>query len=178
MSEFTHLNKQGEASMVDVADKPVTNRVARAEALLRMAPATLTALEAQSLAKGDVLAVARIAGIQGAKQTSALIPLCHPLMLSKVAVEFELLPPNALRISTMCRVTGSTGVEMEALTAASVAALTVYDMCKAIDRAMVIETVQLVEKTGGQRGSFLRERDVPEHETTVGGEGTQEAQSQ
>lgn len=160
MSEFTHLNKQGEASMVDVADKPITHRIARAEAWLRMAPATLTALEEQTLAKGDVLAVARIAGIQAAKQTSALIPLCHPLMLSKVAVDFELQAPDALRVSTLCRVTGSTGVEMEALTAASVAALTVYDMCKAIDRAMVIEKVQLVEKTGGQRGEFLRERDV------------------
>lgn len=160
MSDFTHLNKQGEASMVDVADKPVTHRIARAEAILRMAPETLTALTEQSLAKGDVLAVARVAGIQGAKQTSALIPLCHPLMLSKVGVEFKLEPPDALRIETLARVNGTTGVEMEALTAASVAALTVYDMCKAIDRAMVIETVQLVEKTGGQRGEFLRERDV------------------
>lgn len=156
MSEFTHLNKQGEATMVDVADKPVTHRTARAEAILRMAPETLTALTEQSLAKGDVLAVARIAGIQGAKQTSALIPLCHPLMLSKVGVEFELKPPNALRIETYCRMSGTTGVEMEALTAASISALTVYDMCKAIDRAMVIETIQLLEKTGGQRGDFLR----------------------
>ncbi len=157
--------------MVDVADKPATNRIARAEALLRMAPATLRALEDLSLAKGDVLAVARIAGIQGAKQTSALIPLCHPLMLSKVAVEFELRPPDALLISTLCRVTGPTGVEMEALTAASVAALTVYDMCKAIDRAMVIERVQLVEKTGGQRGEFLREPDAPEHHPDGAGSG-------
>ncbi len=147
--------------MVDVADKPVTDRTARAEAWLRMAPATLNALAEQSLAKGDVLAVARIAGIQGAKQTSALIPLCHPLALSKVRVDFELHQPDRLHISTLCRVTGTTGVEMEALTAASVAALTVYDMCKALDRAMVVETVQLTEKTGGQRGSFVRERDVP-----------------
>jgi len=161
MSEFTHLNKQGEASRVDVADKPVTSRIARAEALLRMAPDTLNALQEQTLAKGDVLAVARIAGIQGAKQTSALIPLCHPLMLTKVAVDFALEPPDALRIATLCRVSGTTGVEMEALTAASIAALTVYDMCKAIDRAMVIEKVQLIEKSGGQRGSFVRERDVP-----------------
>lgn len=146
--------------MVDVAEKPVTDRTARAEALLRMAPETLTALQDQTLAKGDVLAVARIAGIQGAKQTSALIPLCHPLMLSKVAVDFELLPPDALKISTLCRVSGTTGVEMEALTAASVAALTVYDMCKAIDRAMVIESVQLMQKTGGQRGEFVREPDA------------------
>ena len=160
MSEFTHLNQQGEASMVDVADKPVTDRVARAESVLLMAPETLVALQEQSLAKGDVLAVARIAGIQGAKQTSALIPLCHPLMLTKVAVEFEFLAPDRLRILTMCRVSGSTGVEMEALTAASVAALTVYDMCKAIDRAMVIEKTQLIAKSGGQRGDFLRERDV------------------
>lgn len=146
--------------MVDVADKPVTDRTARAEAWLHMAPATLSALTEASLAKGDVLAVARIAGIQGAKQTSTLIPLCHPLALTKVQVDFELLAPDRLHISTLCRVSGTTGVEMEALTAASIAALTVYDMCKAIDRAMVIESVQLVEKTGGQRGSFLRERDV------------------
>ncbi len=125
-----------------------------------MAPETLSALTEQSLAKGDVLAVARIAGIQGAKQTATLIPLCHPLALSKVQVDFELVPPQRLHITTLCRVSGSTGVEMEALTAASVAALTVYDMCKAIDRAMVIERVQLVEKTGGQRGAFLRNRDV------------------
>jgi len=148
--------------MVDVADKPVTDRTACAEAWLRMAPATLNALSEQSLAKGDVLAVARIAGIQGAKQTSTLIPLCHPLALSKVQVDFELQAPDRLHVSTLCRVTGSTGVEMEALTAASVAALTVYDMCKAIDRAMVIETVQLTAKTGGQRGSFNRDRDVPD----------------
>lgn len=160
MSDFTHINERGEASMVDVADKPVTDRIARAEARLRMAPATMDALLAQTLAKGDVLAVARIAGIQGAKQTSQLIPLCHPLMLSKVQVEFEPAPPDALIITSLCRVTGTTGVEMEALTAASVAALTVYDMCKAIDRAMVIETVQLLEKSGGQRGSFNRARDV------------------
>lgn len=160
MSEFTHLNAEGEANMVDVADKPVTDRSARAEAWLRMAPKTLAALAEQTLAKGDVLAVARIAGIQGAKQTSSLIPLCHPLALSKVQVDFELVAPDRLHITTLCRVSANTGVEMEALTAASVAALTVYDMCKAIDRAMVIETVQLVEKTGGQRGSFLRERDV------------------
>ena len=159
MSEFTHLNGRGEASMVDVADKPVTDRIARAAAVLRMAPATLDALQQQSLAKGDVLAVARIAGIQGAKQTSALIPLCHPLALTKVQVEFEAVPPDRLRIETFCRVSGTTGVEMEALTAASVAALTVYDMCKAIDRAMVIEAVQLLEKSGGQRGAFKRAAD-------------------
>lgn len=155
--------------MVDVADKPVTDRTARAEAWLRMAPATLEALTEQTLAKGDVLAVARIAGIQGAKQTSTLIPLCHPLALTKVQVDFEFEAPQRLHITTLCRVSGTTGVEMEALTAASVAALTVYDMCKAIDRAMVIETVQLVEKTGGQRGSFLRERDVVESDGAASG---------
>ncbi|MEM7217505.1 MAG: cyclic pyranopterin monophosphate synthase MoaC [Pseudomonadota bacterium] len=156
MPQFTHLNERGEANMVDVADKPTTTRIARAEAVLRMAPATMAALQASQLKKGDALAVARIAGIQAAKRTADLIPLCHPLPLTKVEITFDTIADDALRIETLCRVDGRTGVEMEALTAASVAALTVYDMCKALDRAMTIEAVQLIEKRGGQRGDYVR----------------------
>lgn len=154
---LTHLDSAGRANMVDVGDKPDTERVAVASAAVRMAPATLAAITAGEMPKGDVFSVARIAGIQAAKQTSQLIPLCHPLMLS--AVNVDLQPDPALpgvRIRARCKLRGQTGVEMEALTAASVAALTLYDMCKAIDRAMVIEAVQLENKTGGQRGDWQR----------------------
>ena len=157
MTDFTHLNERGEANMVDVADKPVTTRRAQAQAQVVMQPATLQALESQALAKGDVLGVARIAGIGAAKNTADLIPLCHPLALTKVSVDFELRPPNRLHITTEARVTGQTGVEMEALTAASVAALTVYDMCKAIDRGMSIEQVALLTKSGGRSGDWQRD---------------------
>ncbi|MDF3029473.1 MAG: moaC [Moraxellaceae bacterium] len=151
---LTHLDEHGAAHMVDVGDKAVTGRTAVAEARVRMLPATLALIVEGRMPKGDVFAVARIAGIQAAKKTSDLIPLCHPLMLSSVKVELEAEAPDAVRITAMCKLAGQTGVEMEALTAASVAALTLYDMCKAVDRAIVIENIRLMEKTGGKSGDF------------------------
>jgi cyclic pyranopterin monophosphate synthase len=154
---LSHTDDHGKASMVDVSDKPATVREARAQARIAMRPETLELIRDNALKKGDVLAVARIAGIQAAKKCADLIPLCHPLALSKVAVEFELHDqPAGLTITSYCKLSGQTGVEMEALTAASVAALTVYDMCKAVDMAMVIEQVQLLEKSGGRRGHYKR----------------------
>lgn len=154
---LTHIDDQGKASMVDVSDKPATVREARAFARIRMQPATLAQIQTNNLKKGDVLAVARIAGIQAAKKTADLIPLCHPLALSKVAVDFEVDEAESLvKIHSYCKLTGQTGVEMEALTAASVAALTIYDMCKAVDMGMVIEQVCLLEKSGGRRGHYQR----------------------
>lgn len=142
--------------MVDVAAKAVTQRSATAEACVRMQPATLSLLQDGKLPKGDVFAVARIAGIQAAKKTSELIPLCHPLMLSGVSVELVPEAPDVVRITATCKLAGQTGVEMEALTAASVAALTLYDMCKAVDRGMTIENVRLLAKAGGKSGEFNR----------------------
>ena len=158
MARLSHLNERGEASMVDVSAKANTSREACARGVLRMSAATLRAILEGGVAKGDVLAVARIAGIQAAKRTSDLIPLCHPLPLAKVAVEFEALGEDALAIYSVCKVTGQTGVEMEALTAVSVAALTVYDMCKAMDRGMTIDSVQLLTKSGGKSGTWHRTR--------------------
>src|SRR6218665_2545795 len=140
--------------MVDVGEKAITQRSASAEALVRMRPETLALIVDGKMPKGDVFAVARIAGIQAAKKTSDLIPLCHPLMLSSVKVELIAEAPDAVRITATCKLAGQTGVEMEALTAASVAALTLYDMCKAVDKGMVIERVRLLEKTGGKSGAF------------------------
>lgn len=140
--------------MVDVSAKDDTRRRAVARAFIRMQPATLAAIVDGTVPKGEVLATARIAGIQAAKRCSELIPLCHPLMLSKVAVDFEVRQPDAIAITAECRLTGKTGVEMEALTAASVAALTIYDMCKALDRGMSIEDLRLVHKSGGKSGSW------------------------
>lgn len=157
--QLTHLNEKGEAHMVDVAAKPETTRIARARAVVRMQPATLRAILNGRLPKGDVLATARIAGIMAAKQTSSLIPLCHPLLLEKVTVEIQPQGDDALVVETLVRISGKTGVEMEALTAASVAALTLYDMAKAIDRGMVIESILLLEKEGGKSGHFLRTAD-------------------
>jgi len=158
MTQLTHLDEQGAARMVDVGDKPVTERVATASAVVSMETATLNLLDAGAHAKGDVLAVARIAGIQAAKKCSDLIPLCHPLMLNSVDVAFELsLSPPQVQISATCKVSGKTGVEMEALTAASVAALTIYDMCKAVDRGMVIQDVGLQMKAGGKSGDWRRD---------------------
>jgi cyclic pyranopterin monophosphate synthase len=151
---LTHLDSQGRANMVDVSDKAQTVREAVAEALVRMRPATLQMIAQGDHPKGDVFAVARIAGIQAAKKTSDLIPLCHPLMLTSVKVELTPEGVDAVRITARCKLTGQTGVEMEALTAASVAALTIYDMCKAVDRGMVIESVRLLEKVGGKSGAF------------------------
>jgi len=152
---FTHINAQGEANMVDVSEKQVTARSARAEAFITMTPETLSMILEGNHHKGDVFAVARIAGIQAAKQCSNLIPLCHPLMLSKVAVEFEAQPEhNRIRIESLCKLAGQTGVEMEALTAASVTALTLFDMCKAVDKAMVISGIRVLEKEGGKTGHY------------------------
>ncbi|MCS3458470.1 cyclic pyranopterin monophosphate synthase MoaC [Aeromonas sp. BIGb0445] len=153
---LTHLNQSGEAHMVDVTDKQVTEREARAEAFVTMAPATLALILGGQHHKGDVFATARIAGIMAAKKTADLIPLCHPLALTRVEVEIEPQPEhNRVHIRTLCKLSGKTGVEMEALTAASVAALTIYDMCKAVQKDMVIEQVRLVEKKGGKSGHFL-----------------------
>ena len=154
MAKLTHLDETGAAHMVDVGDKAVTERAAVAVAEVRMQPETLALLEQGGHKKGDVLAVARVAGIQAAKKCPDLIPLCHPLMLNAVSVDFELdAAASAVRIEACCRVSGKTGVEMEALTAASVAALTIYDMCKAVDRGMCIESVRLLEKAGGKSDS-------------------------
>ncbi|MET0313100.1 MAG: cyclic pyranopterin monophosphate synthase MoaC [Hansschlegelia sp.] len=153
--ELTHLSVSGEANMVDVGDKPATLREATAEGRVVMAPETLALIVAGDAKKGDVLGTARIAGVMAAKRTHELIPLCHPLMLSKVSV--ELTPDEALpgvRVSATARVTGPTGVEMEALTAVTVACLTVYDMTKAVDRGMRIEGVRLTAKSGGRSGDF------------------------
>lgn len=154
---LTHLNDRGEAHMVDITSKDVTVREARAEVWVEMQPATLAAILEGGVPKGDVLATARIAGIQAAKNTSLLIPLCHSLALSAVSIEFEPDVQNSrLHITSFCKLAGRTGVEMEALTAASVAALTVYDMCKALEKSMVISQLQLLEKTGGKSGDFKR----------------------
>lgn len=156
MTKLTHLDAQGQAHMVDVSAKAVTTRTAVAEAQILMAPETLALLREDGLPKGDVLAAARIAGIQGAKRCSDLVPLCHPLALTKVTVDFEFLA-DGVRIETLARVNGQTGVEMEALTAASIAALTLYDMCKAVDRAMTINGVRLLSKQGGKSGDWQRD---------------------
>jgi cyclic pyranopterin phosphate synthase len=160
---LTHLDSQGRANMVDVSDKALTVREAVAEARVRMRPETLQMIAQGEHPKGDVFAVARIAGIQAAKKTSDLIPLCHPLMLTSVKLELTPEGADAVRITARCKLTGQTGVEMEALTAASVAALTIYDMCKAVDRGMVIESVRLLEKVGGKSGAFKAEPVAGEH---------------
>jgi len=155
MSELTHLDSSGHAHMVDVSAKDITTRVARAEALVDMLPETLALITSGKHNKGDVLAVARIAGIQAAKRCSDIIPLCHPLMLSKVSVELvPELDHNRVRITSMCKLNGRTGVEMEALCAASTAALTLYDMCKAVDRGMTITGLRVLEKMGGKSGHW------------------------
>lgn len=157
MSQLTHLDNTGAARMVDVGDKAITERVAVAGAAVQMLPATLALLEQGAHKKGDVLAVARIAGIQAAKKCSDLIPLCHSLMLNAVDVSFELdSQASCVRIQARCKVSGKTGVEMEALTAVSIAALTIYDMCKAVDRGMEIQNIGLVEKVGGKSGHWHR----------------------
>lgn len=151
---LTHLDTQGRASMVDVTDKAVSAREAVAEARVRMQPATLQMIQQGGHPKGDVFAVARIAGIQAAKKTHDLIPLCHPLLLTSIKVDLEAEGEDAVRILARCKLAGQTGVEMEALTAASIAALTLYDMCKAVDRGMTIETVRLLQKQGGKTGHW------------------------
>jgi cyclic pyranopterin phosphate synthase len=160
MSGLTHFDDEGRAHMVDVAAKPATHRIAVARGRIEMLPATLAVIQGGTAKKGDVLGVARIAGIQAAKKTSDLIPLCHPLALTRVAVDFALEPgAGGAAPAVVCTATvetvGPTGVEMEALTAVNVALLTVYDMCKAIDRGMTIREVKLLEKHGGKSGSFV-----------------------
>lgn len=156
--KFSHIDQQGKASMVDVSAKDFTLREAKAFGCIKMSASTLQQIEQNQLKKGDVLSVARIAGIQAAKKCADLIPLCHPLALSKISVDFELNAENeSVDIVAYCKLTGQTGVEMEALTAVSVAALTIYDMCKAIDKDMVIGSIQLLEKTGGQSGDISRD---------------------
>ena len=158
MSKLTHIDETGAAHMVDVGAKAVSERVAVAKAVVTMQPETLLLLQQGGHKKGDVLAVARIAGIQAAKKCSDLIPLCHPLMLTAVDVHFDTdNEANCVSIQARCKVSGQTGVEMEALTAASVAALTIYDMCKAVDRGMQIESVGLLEKHGGKSGHWVRD---------------------
>ncbi|HEY2873236.1 MAG TPA: cyclic pyranopterin monophosphate synthase MoaC [Reyranella sp.] len=155
MSDLTHFDERGNARMVDVGDKDVTERVATAKASVVMQPATLALIRDKKAAKGDVLAVAQLAGIMAAKKTSDLIPLCHPLALSSVQVTLSLDEArNAVDIEATCKLKGKTGVEMEALTAVSVACLTIYDMAKAVDRGMSITEIRLKEKTGGRSGTW------------------------
>ena len=155
MSDFTHFTDDGRPQMVNVGEKAETRRVAVADGRVTMSQDTLNTVKSGGLKKGDVLSVAQLAGIMGAKQTALLIPLCHPLALSHVDVQLTLNEPDcAIDIRAECRLDGKTGVEMEALTAVSVAALTVYDMCKAIDKAMVIRDIRLLHKSGGKSGTF------------------------
>ncbi len=161
MEKLTHIDEKGQARMVDVGAKADTKRLARAQAILTMQPETLAMITAGDMPKGDVFACARIAGIMGAKRTHELIPMCHPLPLDSVRVELSPLGKNQVRIQSEVRCTYHTGVEMEALTACSIAALTVYDMCKAVDRGMIIGPILLLEKSGGKSGHFLREEAQP-----------------
>ncbi len=155
--KLTHLDSRGHAHMVDVSDKAQTKRTATARAILLMQASTLSKVMEGGLPKGDVLATARIAGIQAAKKTSDLIPLCHPLMLTKVTVDINVISECELEVLCTCALTGKTGVEMEALTGASIAALTLYDMCKAVDKGIVIQQVSLLEKKGGKSGDWSQQ---------------------
>ena len=157
MSELTHFDESGASRMVDVGDKPVTQRVAVAEAVVRMEPATLELIREGGMAKGDVFEVARLAGIGATKRTSELIPLCHLLPLDSARLDFACPDKRTVRIEARVSNQGRTGVEMEALVAVTVAALTIYDMCKAVDRGMEIGQVRLLEKSGGRSGHFLRD---------------------
>jgi cyclic pyranopterin monophosphate synthase len=166
MTSLTHFDAQGQAHMVDVGDKPASRRVAVAGGRIEMLPATLAIIESGTARKGDVLGVARIAGIQAAKKTSELIPLCHPLALTRVAVDFLVEKPgsgghSAVACTATVETVGPTGVEMEALTAVQVALLTIYDMCKAVDRGMTITGVRLLEKQGGKSGHYLAPSSSP-----------------
>jgi cyclic pyranopterin monophosphate synthase len=155
VSKLSHLDDKGQARMVDVSEKSVTSRIAKAEGFISMLPETLALIESGDAQKGDVLATARIAGIMAAKKTHELIPLCHPLAITKATVEFIASPsPAGILVAAEVKVSGQTGVEMEALTAVSVACLTIYDMLKAADKGMIISAIRLVEKTGGRSGSF------------------------
>jgi len=157
MSELSHFDEKGGSRMVDTSDKPETLREARATGLVRMQPSTAKLIRDRSLVKGDVLEVARLAGIMAAKRTGELIPLCHPLPITSVRIDFSFTQDDLLSIEATVRVFGRTGVEMEALTAVSVAGLTVYDMCKSVDRSMILERIRLEEKSGGKSGTFHRQ---------------------
>ena len=155
MEELTHIDAEGKPRMVDISGKPDTPRQAVAKGVLRMKPATLELIQKKEVAKGDVLDVAKLAGIMAAKQTPNLIPLCHPILIGEINLEFSLDEKNSIiEITTTVKSTGKTGVEMEALTATAVAALTIYDMCKAVDRGMKIENIRLVSKSGGKSGAI------------------------
>jgi cyclic pyranopterin monophosphate synthase len=157
MPDLSHFDETGASRMVDTSEKPETLREARATGCVRMSSATLSLIQNRGMAKGDVLEVARLAAIMGAKRTSDLIPLCHPLPLTGIDVQFSFPSDALLQVEATVRVFGRTGVEMEALTAVAVAALTVYDMCKSVDRAMTIESIRLEEKSGGRSGHFVRD---------------------
>jgi cyclic pyranopterin phosphate synthase len=159
MAELTHFDEQGASRMVNVGEKPVTSRMARAEARVRMSEETLQLIRDRKAAKGDVLEVARLAGVMAAKRTSELIPLCHPLPIEGVTIDYDFPDASTVAIRVETHVSAKTGVEMEAMTAAAVAALTVYDMCKAVDRSMTIESIRLLEKSGGRSGHFRRAPD-------------------
>lgn len=161
MADLTHFDADGASRMVDVSEKSVTSRAARASGLVRMDPATLVLIADRRLAKGDVLEVARLAGIMAAKRTGDLIPLCHPIGIDSVEISLAPADDRSLRIEATVKVQGRTGVEMEALTAVSVAALTVYDMCKAVDRGMEIDQVRLETKSGGRSGDYRRDTSDP-----------------
>jgi len=156
VSDFTHFDAEGAARMVPVGHKPLTERVARASARVRMQPETLRRLQSGQMAKGDVLQVARLAGIMAAKRTGELVPLCHPIPIDCVELSFQFTDEQTVAVEAVVKATWRTGVEMEALVAASTAALTIYDMCKAVDRAMTIEQIRLEEKRGGKSGHFKR----------------------
>ena len=163
MSDFTHLDSKGQVRMVDVTAKAATVREATARGFVQMSPRVIEQIQRGSIAKGNVLETARIAGIMAAKKTADIIPLCHPLAITHAAVDLELLPEkHAVEISATVRLTGKTGVEMEALTAVSAAALTLYDMCKALDKGMVISDICLLKKSGGKSGTYKMERETDE----------------
>lgn len=167
MEEFTHIDKQGHVRMVDVTDKEPTSRLAVAQGVVAMNPATFAMIENQTVKKGNVLEAARIAGIMAAKKTSELIPLCHPLNITHIQVDF--FPDKdagSIRIEASVRIAGQTGVEMEALTAVSIAALTIYDMCKSYDREMTISNIFLLEKSGGKGGAFVSKKAAPGFDKT------------
>ena len=161
MTDLTHINRQGRAKMVDVSNKGDTTRIAVARGEVSMKPETLSLVKEGGIAKGDVLAVSQVAGIMGAKRTPDLIPMCHPLMLSGIDMAFFINEKESkVEIEATVKLTGKTGVEMEALTAVSIAALTIYDMCKAVDKEMVIQNIRLISKSGGKSGEFIRKGEV------------------
>ncbi|MDO7788527.1 cyclic pyranopterin monophosphate synthase MoaC [Desulforamulus aquiferis] len=161
MSQLTHFDAKGNARMVDITQKADTSRAAEVRGEVVMSPQTLELIEKGGMAKGDVLGVARVAGIMAAKSTPNLIPMAHPIMITGVNINFKILPPDKIEIQGIVKTDGKTGVEMEALTAVSVAALTIYDMCKAVDKAMEIQNIRLVKKSGGKSGDFVREGEKP-----------------